>query len=635
VNRAEPGPAAANRLAYLWLALICLAALWTFKAALGFEFIAIDDSGNITLNPHMGPPSPWNLPWMFTDVDYVRRYIPLGWLGFSAVFAASGLSAEGYHAANLVLHVANTVLLFSLLLVALRRWSPAGRDAWAVSCAALGTGLWALHPFRAESIGWVSGMLYGQAGFFALLSVLAYLRVGAHRAGSAGRWVWLAAAALGFLASLLTYPIAIGLVATYFIIDLADGRPLRILREKWLLILPAVLVATVTVAVRYHSNSLWPAAPTLSEFPVTARVMQGFYVFAYYIWRTLMPDHLTPAPTQLYEFHPFGPVFLASAVLVLGLTAALVLRPAWRRGPLLAWLAYLALLIPIAGYTEHPHYANDRYSYLPGMVMAAALALGIARVARPVRRAAVALVALVAAGASAWAAQQQLGIWRNSDTVFISIIDGTPNAIVRKQNFVRWAHASANLGRYATAKALLAERQREYPDSALTDKLEKATDAPRGNPAFDQDRPPEAGDEAPEASGNLLIALEAAKGERTTEAEEHFRRSLMISPAYRDAQYNYAMFLGLHGRPREALHLYYILAAGKGRPGFKGEGRLLSVIATAFWDRGEQADARSAVSRGLARAGDGADAALSSSLQRQAQEYGAQTLPALRDSTIR
>jgi hypothetical protein len=628
VSRAEARPAGDHRTALLWLALVCLAALWTFKGALGFDFIAIDDSGNITLNPHMGPPGAWNMHWMFTDADYVRRYIPLGWLGFSAVFALAGLSAEGYHAANLVLHVANSALLFWILAAALRRWNSSRDDAWNLTCAGIGALLWALHPFRAESIGWVSGMLYGQAGFFALLSVLAYLRAGEHPVGTARRWAWLAAAALGYLASLLTYPIAVGLVAAYFLIDLADGRPLRILGEKWLLVLPAALVAAVTVAVRFRANTMWPAAPTLAEFPVVDRVMQGFYVFAYYIWKTLGPSHLTPAPTQLYEFDAFGPVFLASAGLVIGLTVALCWRPAWRRGPLLFWLAYLALLIPIAGFTEHPHYPNDRYAYLPAMVMAAALALALGRIPRGSGRVSVVVAAVVVAGASAWASRRQLGIWRNSDSVFISIIEGTPNAIVRKQNFVRWAHASANMGRYATAKAVMAERQREYPDSALVDKVEGGRDAPVAVSPFDQDQ-------APEAAGNLKIALDAAKAGRTAEAEAHFARCLAIAPEYPDAQYNYAMFLALHARPRDALHLYFIVAAGGHGPGSVMRGRLLSVIAGSFWNAGDAPNARSSVVRALAEPEVGSDAALSATLRQQAKEYGLQTLPALRDSTIR
>jgi protein O-mannosyl-transferase len=633
VNRAEASPAE-SRLALLCLGLICLATLWAFKSALGFEFIAMDDAGNITLNPHMGPPSAWNLRWMFTDVDYVRRYIPLGWLGFSVVFAMAHLSPMGYHAANLFVHLVNTALLFGLLLAAIRRWSPGCAGTWAVISAALATALWALHPFRAENIGWVSGLLYGQAGFFALISVLAYFRASALPVGSSARWAWLAVTSLGYLASLLTYPIAIGLVATYFFIDSIDGRPFRILREKWLLILPAVIVAVVTVIVRYHENAMWPAAPTLAEFPVSARVMQGFYVFAYYIWKTLAPGHLTPAPTQLYEFHPFAPEFVASAALVIGLTVVLFLRPVLRGGPLMAWLAYLFLLIPVAGFTEHPHYANDRYSYLAAMVMAAVIAVGLTRITGLRPRIVIALLIVCVAAGSAWAARKQVGIWKNSDTVFIRMIEGTPNAMVRKQNFVRWAHASANLGRYATAKAILAERLREYPDSVIADKYSKAADTPRSDTGLDDERAPLPGDDPPEAAGNLKIAIEAAKAQRNVEAEAHFVRSLEIAPEYWDAQYNYSIFLALHGRPREALHLYFILSTGEGHPDFIGKARLLSVIARSFWIEGDAVNARSCVERALAEAGPGADAALAASLRRQAAEYD-QTLPALRDSTIR
>jgi tetratricopeptide (TPR) repeat protein len=614
VNRAEPRTAASGRLAYLWLALVCLAAVWTFRAALGFDFIAIDDKGNIALNAHMGPPGPWNLHWMFTDADYVRRYIPLGWLGFSAVFAVSGLSPLGYHAANLALHAANTALLFAVLVMALRRWNPRAGDAWNLPCAALACALWALHPFRAESIGWVSGMLYGQAGLFALASVVAYLRATALPAGQPARRAWLVASALAFLASLLTYPLAVGLVAVFFLIDLADGRPFRIVREKGLFVLAAAGVAAVTVGVRYRTNAMWPAAPSLADFPIAARLMQAFYVAAYYVWKTLAPTRLTPAPTQLYAFDPLGPVFIAAALGVAALTAALWLRPGWRRGPLLLWLAYIALVLPVAGLTEHPHYPNDRYSYLTGMVLALAAALGLGRIPRGPMRAAAALAAVLAALASASSARAQLEKWRNSDSVFLSIINGTWNAAVRRDNFSKWAKASADLGRFETTRTILAEWGREYPGTA---------------PAFS---PPAEGEPFYEAAAHLKIAIEAARAERTVEAEAHFRRSLAIEPSYEDAQYNFAMFLGLHGSPREALHLYFILSGGGGRLGPEAECALLSVIARAFWDRGEEAQARDAVDLALARAGQGA---AYDSLRRQARDYGAQTLPALRDSTIR
>jgi tetratricopeptide (TPR) repeat protein len=185
---------------------------------------------------------------------------------------------------------------------------------------------------------------------------------------------------------------------------------------------------------------------------------------------------------------------------------------------------------------------------------------------------------------------------------------------VRKDNFSKWAKASADLGRFETTRTILAEWGKEYPGTA---------------PAFS---PPAKGEPFYEAAAHLKIAIEAARAERTVDAEAHFRRSLAIEPSYEDAQYNFAMFLGLHGRPREALHLYFIVSGGGDRPGPAAECALLSVIARAFWDRGEQAQARDAVALALARAGQGAEY---DSLRRQAQEYGAQTLPALRDSTIR
>jgi len=300
----------------------------------------------------------------------------------------------------------------------------------------------------------------------------------------------------------------------------------------------------------------------------------------------------------------------------------------------MAWLAYLCLLIPVAGFTEHPHYANDRYSYLATMVIAAAIAVALSRMSGMRPRIAVAILIVCAAAGSAWAARKQVGIWKNSDTVFIRMIEGTPNAMVRKQNFVRWAHASSNLGRYATSRAILAERQREYPDSVLTDKYLKAGDRPQVDPLPEGAHAPPASVYPPEAAGNLRIAIEAAKAQRNVEAEAHFVRSLEIAPEYWDAQYNYSIFLALHGRPRQALHLYFILSTGEGHPDFIGKARLLSVIARSFWGGGDAVNARSCVLRALAEAGTGADSALTASLRQQAADYG-QTLPALRDSTIR
>ena len=628
-TEAKPG---AGVSAALWLVFILLAVVWTFRSALGFDFIAIDDTGNITLNPHMGPPGLWNLGWMFTDADYVRRYVPLGWLGFSVVYSAAGLSAYGFHAANLLLHLGDSVLLFALLLRLLERWAPTADRSWSAACAGVAAALWAVHPLRGETIGWISGLLYEQSGIFALLSVLAYLEAVAHPAGSGRRWAWLAAASGAYFVSLLTYPIAIGLVAAFFLIDIADLRPLRLLTEKALLVLPAVLTAAVTVGLRFRSNAKWPAAASLADFPVLDRVMQAFYVFGYYIWKSLWPTGLTLAPTQLYAFRPLSLPFLASAAIVLGTTAALAWRGAGRRGPLLLWLAYLAVLVPFAGFTEHPHFPNDRYSFLPAMALSLGLALLLCRLRGAGMRALAAAAALLACGAAARSARAQLMNWRDDDAVYSRIVQGTDNPAVRIQGYVGWAHAVSSLGRDAEARAIMRRRWDEYPHMDLPS-------APSAAPGIVGARPMAAlatlsADAPPEAVGNLKIALEAAKEERLQEAEEHFKRCLEIDPGYRAAAFDYAMFVGLHRRPAQALHLFY-LSLSRAVADAPQERNLLSVIAQAYWEDGSKAQARSALLLAARLPGDPGSAGLREALARQAEAFGIQAFPALRASTIR
>src|SRR5579872_1267059 len=110
-------PVVPRPLAVLTGLLVMVATLWVSAKALGFGLAAFDDDINITFNPHLGPPTREMLRWLSTDIDYVRRYIPLGWLAFSVIYAFSGLSALGYHLAAVGFHVANAGLVYALLLL--------------------------------------------------------------------------------------------------------------------------------------------------------------------------------------------------------------------------------------------------------------------------------------------------------------------------------------------------------------------------------------------------------------------------------------------------------------------------------------------------------------------------------------
>src|SRR6185437_5590600 len=137
-----------------------------------------DDNITITTNPHIRSLDGESLKWMFTDARYVRRYVPLMWLGYAINYAIGGLNPWNYHATNVLLHIINAVLLFFVvrrLLIA--AWGSRAEDESRIDWfAAAGAAIWAVHPIRVEEVAWVTGRIYPECGLFFLLSLLAYLR---------------------------------------------------------------------------------------------------------------------------------------------------------------------------------------------------------------------------------------------------------------------------------------------------------------------------------------------------------------------------------------------------------------------------------------------------------------------------
>jgi hypothetical protein len=155
--------------------------------------------------------------------------------------------------------------------------------------------------------------------------------------------------------------------------------------------------------------------------------MQGFYVWAYYAWKPLLPLNLTPVPMQLYDFNPLAAPFVASAIFVVALTVVLfVMR---RRWPvvLLVWLCHLALLVPMLGLTEHPHFPSDRYGMTVGIGGALLLAGLFTRAWKnpDLRRALVPGVAILLC-LMVIASRRQTLIWQTNERLFTYVLAHLP-----------------------------------------------------------------------------------------------------------------------------------------------------------------------------------------------------------------
>lgn len=419
---------------WITVLVLFLVTFAVFSRVLVAGFVQWDDDINIYTNLHIQGLSAANLHWIFTTCDYPPRYVPLSWLGWAINYQLGGLNPAGFHLTDLLFHAANAGLVFllirRLLLLATKNDSGGEQSHRIWFCSAMAACLWAVHPFRVESVAWAAGRNYVQSFFFLSISALCYLRFQAEPAQKVpGKFYWMSI--LCFAVSLLSYPIGLALVVVLVVLDfyplrrfkpglagLWDAAAYRIWLEKVPYAMLSFLVLEATLLLRASNYALGPP-PNLEHFGIGARAMQAFYIWAYYLWKPWAPFHLCPVYTTLVQFDAGDWPFLLSAGLVIGLTFLVVWNG--RRWPLglALWISYLALLVPFLGLTEHPHYPNDRYGYLPGILWSVLLAAALLKLCRrpwTIAWATAALILLVAAlGAIS---VRQIRIWRNSISLF-------------------------------------------------------------------------------------------------------------------------------------------------------------------------------------------------------------------------
>src|SRR4051812_24752219 len=157
---------------------IFAATLAIFHSITSADFLQWDDDINIYGNRHIQGLTAENWNWIWTDTSYVRRYMPLGWLGWAIQYQLFGMHPWSWHFGNIVLHSLNAALVFLLIQKLVQSSLPKDHAVpeqlpW---CAALGALIWAVHPLRVEAVAWASGRIYDQALTFLLISVLCYLR---------------------------------------------------------------------------------------------------------------------------------------------------------------------------------------------------------------------------------------------------------------------------------------------------------------------------------------------------------------------------------------------------------------------------------------------------------------------------
>jgi tetratricopeptide (TPR) repeat protein len=414
----------------LLLVAVTLAVYWPVTR---YDFVNYDDPNYFTSNTHvLSGLNRGNFAWAFTT-GHAGNWHPLTWLSLMLDVEIFGKGPFGPHFTNLLLHAANTALLFLLLrCLTAATWR-----------SALVAALFALHPLHVESVAWISERKDVLSTFFGLLALLFYAgyaqkrsRVESRESGAPTESLALdprpstfdySLALLFFTLGLMSKPM---LVTLPFVMLLLDYWPLKrftILHLVWEKI-PFFLLSAVSCWVTFLVQQKVGAVVALTRFSLSARIGNAFVSYARYLEKTFWPVSLAN-PYPYVEHWPWKCILPAVALFV-GLCAGAVwLRRKFPFG-FTGWFWFVGTLVPVIGLVQVGGQSmSDRYGYVPliGLFMVLVWGGGELWSRRCLPQPFLVLAVLLLLAAGAWQTRIQVGYWQNTEMLFRHALAVTEN----------------------------------------------------------------------------------------------------------------------------------------------------------------------------------------------------------------
>ena len=324
----------------------------------GFDWVNLDDYTYLVGTPVEKGLSWANVKWAFCSMECMGNWHPLTWLSYMADASLWRLDPGMMHIHNALLHAADAVLLFLLLLLVLEKvaglsgcetvWSAAlqcrsgsgglqsdeggrrtdvrrekavlkprtpNRVALLVA-AAFGALFWSLHPLRVESVAWVSERKDVLFLFWELLALIFWVK----QAGEASLPYALSIGC--FALACLAKPAAVTFPVLACLLEYLTTRRVRFAALVWPLPLALALGAVTQCA-----QAAGGAMVSMAGVPFLARLANAVAAFGTYCWKLAVPTGLAvPYPHPWPEWPPF---LLPGAAICAGY-AAVLLWSGWR-----------------------------------------------------------------------------------------------------------------------------------------------------------------------------------------------------------------------------------------------------------------------------------------------------------------
>jgi len=435
---------ASDRLWPLWLLGILALTFLVYLPSLDNDFTDWDDNFYVTENPLVAHPTAGAL--LTTPV--AGNYHPLTMWSLALNYQFAKLNPAAYHWTNVLLHLANTALVFFFVraLSRGRRWTPI-----------LTAVLFGIHPMHVESVAWVAERKDVLYALFYLAGLIAYLRYvdGPGRAGPGGARrspAWLAAALGAFVLSAASKPAAVVFPLTLLAIDWFRKRRLtrQVLLEKAPFFAVALIVGFLTLHVQRSSGAI------TEHWNPLQKVLFAAYGSVMYVVKLFVPTGLSAIyPYPGLAPGSFGPEYAAAFIAALILFPGLVLIFRRNRVVLFGLAFYfINIILVLQFFSIGGATMADRYTYIPyiGLLLALTWWLDEPRERLPQRfpvKAALAVVVLLLIPVSAFATWKRCDVWQDTETLWDDTIAKYPHRIPDAYNNRGFYYSET--GRYAQA----------------------------------------------------------------------------------------------------------------------------------------------------------------------------------------
>ncbi len=447
--------------------LLALVTLALYNPVTRAPFLNFDDSAYFIDNPHVHAGLSWKtVVWAFTTTE-LSDWKPIAWLSHTLDGQLFGFKPAGPHIVNILLHTANSVLLFLILF----------RATGFLWRSLMVAALFALHPINVESVAWIAERKNVLSMFFFMLALAAYgwyvrrPRVGSYLVVTAAY-----ALALMTKAQVITFPFALLLLdywplnrlmaqhenrepasASVTLSNVAPS-PARLIWEKlpWF----AMSFASAIITMKVESDA------TQHTLPRWAHLANAALSYIKYLEKAFWPVNLAaiyPHP-ELTISRPAA-AFSGFSLVVISLAAVRFYR---QRPFFVGWFWFLGTMVPMIGLVQiGVHGMADRYAYIPLLGIFVILCWVAAELMEKVKIpvAAQALAAGIVVLALAFALHRQVGYWGDNQTLWQHAIDVTDPNYMAEDNL-----ATALIAKGRVDEAIPHLRRAEFfrPDDPLS-----------------------------------------------------------------------------------------------------------------------------------------------------------------------